>query len=138
MACLPRPVMIRIWSQPEAIASSTPYWMMGLSTSGSISFGCAFVAGKKRVPSPAAGNTALRTLIVMGALLGCSWLVGLGSAGGRIIVTVCWWSAIGSQEFLWEGSWMTRTGDELLSQTDENLRHPEAPRFFQRGEGPLP
>src|SRR5579864_8601488 len=49
-------------SAPAATASSTPYWMMGLSTSGSISFGCALVAGRKRVPSPAAGNTALRTL----------------------------------------------------------------------------
>src|SRR5579884_3164564 len=39
--------------------------MMGLSTSGNISFGWAFVAGKKRVPNPAAGNTALRTLIFM-------------------------------------------------------------------------
>src|SRR5437868_15404281 len=36
--------------------------MRGLSTTGSISFGWAFVAGKNRVPSPAAGNTALRTL----------------------------------------------------------------------------
>jgi seryl-tRNA synthetase len=35
--------------------------MIGLSTSGSISFGCAFVAGRNRVPSPAAGNTAFRT-----------------------------------------------------------------------------
>src|SRR5512142_1660470 len=61
MAVLPRPVMMMIWSQPEAMASSTPYWMMGLSTNGSISFGCALVAGRKRVPSPAAGNTALRT-----------------------------------------------------------------------------
>src|SRR5215467_2268520 len=36
--------------------------MIGLSTMGSISFGCALVAGRKRVPNPAAGNTALRTL----------------------------------------------------------------------------
>src|SRR5215468_6757715 len=36
--------------------------MMGLSTTLSISFGCALVAGKNRVPSPAAGKTALRTL----------------------------------------------------------------------------
>src|SRR5882672_2501526 len=62
MACLPRPVMIRIWSQPEAMASSTPYWMVGLSTSGSISFGCALVTGRKRVPRPAAGKMALRTI----------------------------------------------------------------------------
>ena len=42
-------------------ASSTPYWMIGLSTSGSISFGCALVAGRNRVPRPAAGKTTLRT-----------------------------------------------------------------------------
>src|SRR5271156_6557727 len=64
MACLPRPVMMMIWSQPDARASSTPYWMMGLSTKGSISLGWALVAGKKRVPSPAAGKTALRTRMV--------------------------------------------------------------------------
>src|SRR5271170_2305093 len=46
---------------PEWIASSTPYWINGLSTSGSISLGWALVAGRNRVPKPAAGNTALRT-----------------------------------------------------------------------------
>src|SRR5437763_17198753 len=46
---------------PEATASSTTYWMVGLSTRGSISLGCAFVAGRNRVPRPAAGKTALRT-----------------------------------------------------------------------------
>ena len=35
---------------------------MGLSTSGNISLGCALVAGRNLVPSPAAGKTALRTL----------------------------------------------------------------------------
>src|SRR5215212_6989063 len=63
--------MARFWlevtmitcSTPAATASSTAYWMTGLSTGGSISFGCAFVAGRKRVPHPAAGNTALRTRI---------------------------------------------------------------------------
>src|SRR5665811_1106711 len=44
------------------MASWTPYWRMGLSTMGSICFGCALVAGRNRVPSPAAGKTALRTL----------------------------------------------------------------------------
>ena len=34
-------------SIPAATASSTAYWMTGLSTSGSISLGCAFVAGKE-------------------------------------------------------------------------------------------
>src|SRR5437016_11992940 len=50
--------------QPAASASSTPYWIIGLSTSGSISLGWALVAGRKRVPSPAAGNTALQTFII--------------------------------------------------------------------------
>jgi hypothetical protein len=36
--------------------------MSGLSTIGSISFGDALVAGKKRVPRPATGNTAVRIL----------------------------------------------------------------------------
>src|SRR5207342_2476057 len=66
MAFLPRPVTRRMLSMPEATASSTPYWMIGLSTSGSISLGCALVAGKKRVPRPAAGNTALRTAFTPG------------------------------------------------------------------------
>jgi hypothetical protein len=34
-----------------------------------ISFGIAFVAGRKRVPNPAAGRTALRTRAVMARLL---------------------------------------------------------------------
>src|SRR6187402_1005920 len=42
--------------------------MIGLSTSGSISFGCALVAGRNRVPRPAAGNTALRTTVTKGIL----------------------------------------------------------------------
>src|SRR2546427_3975541 len=50
-----------ISERPEATASSTTYWIIGLSTSGSISFGCALVAGRNRVPSPAAGKTPLRT-----------------------------------------------------------------------------
>src|SRR6185436_16073423 len=52
-----------ISSRPEATASSTTYWMVGLSTRGSISLGWALVAGRKRVPRPAAGKTALRTFI---------------------------------------------------------------------------
>ena len=46
---------------PAATASSTTYWIAGLSTTGSISFGVALVAGRKRVPRPAAGITALVT-----------------------------------------------------------------------------
>src|ERR1700693_3941826 len=64
MARLLRPVTRMISLSPEATASSTTYWMVGLSTSGSISFGWALVAGRNRVPSPAAGKTAFLTLIV--------------------------------------------------------------------------
>ena len=42
-------------------ASSTTCWISGRSTTGSISFGMALVAGRNRVPSPATGKTALRT-----------------------------------------------------------------------------
>src|SRR6516162_10148187 len=49
-------------SMPLAMASSTPYWIVGLSTRGSISFGWALVTGKNRVPRPAAGKIALRTV----------------------------------------------------------------------------
>jgi hypothetical protein len=38
--------------------------MIGLSTSGSISFGCALVAGRNRVPRPAAGKTAFRMVAI--------------------------------------------------------------------------
>ena len=34
---------------PARTASSTTYWIAGLSTIGSISLGCALVAGRKRV-----------------------------------------------------------------------------------------
>src|SRR5713226_6368494 len=64
MARLSRPVTTMIWSMPEATASSTPYWMMGLSTTGSISLGWALVAGRNRVPRPAAGKTAFRLLLI--------------------------------------------------------------------------
>src|SRR5882757_8667143 len=50
---------------PASLASSTTYWISGLSTMVSISFGIALVAGRTRVPSPATGNTALR--IFMGS-----------------------------------------------------------------------
>ena len=46
---------------PARTASSTTSWIAGVSTMGIIAFGCAFVAGRKRVPRPAAGMTPLRT-----------------------------------------------------------------------------
>ncbi len=49
---------------PAATASATMYWMVGMSTMGRSSFGTALVAGRKRVPSPAAGMTALRMGLV--------------------------------------------------------------------------
>src|SRR5437660_2256535 len=63
IAFLPRPVTMMILVRPAATASSMTYWMIGLSTRGSISFGWALVAGRNRVPRPAAGNTALRIFI---------------------------------------------------------------------------
>src|SRR5207247_1014345 len=63
MAFLPRPVTMMMLVRPAATASSITYWMIGLSTRGSISFGCALVAGRKRVPRPAAGKTALRSFM---------------------------------------------------------------------------
>jgi hypothetical protein len=52
---------------PTLTASSTTYWMPGLSTSGSISLGVDFVAGRNRVPRPAAGMTAVRTRTTLNA-----------------------------------------------------------------------
>src|SRR2546422_4629910 len=49
---------MRMSVMPARAASSTTYWIVGLSMIGSISFGCALVAGRKRVPNPAAGITA--------------------------------------------------------------------------------
>src|SRR5512134_1253349 len=69
MAVLPRPVTMMMLVPLACLPSYTQYWMSGLSTSGSISLGCALVAGRKRVPNPAAGKTALRigTVRFMGA-----------------------------------------------------------------------
>lgn len=44
------------------------YWMVGLSTIGNISFGIAFVAGRKRVPRPAAGIIAFFTFDIIESL----------------------------------------------------------------------
>src|SRR5271155_6257195 len=46
--------------------------MRGLSTSGNISLGCALVAGRNRVPSPAAGKTAFRTFAIITLILAAS------------------------------------------------------------------
>src|SRR3990172_2146477 len=59
MVRLLRPVMKIMSVMPAAAASSTAYWMSGLSTTGIISLGLALVAGRNRLPMPATGNTAL-------------------------------------------------------------------------------
>src|SRR4029450_13209267 len=46
---------------PARTASSTTSWIAGVSITGSISLGVAFVAGRNRVPSPATGITACWT-----------------------------------------------------------------------------
>src|SRR5437660_7324928 len=60
---------------PASLASSTTYWISGLSTMVSISFGIALVAGRTRVPRPATGKTALRIFMAI--------LEGLERAGKR-------------------------------------------------------
>ena len=60
-----RPVMKIMSVMPAAAASSTAYWMSGLSTTGIISLGLALVAGRTRLPSPATGNTALVSFAFM-------------------------------------------------------------------------
>ena len=72
MIVLPRPVTKMNSSAPAAAASSSAYWMIGLSTTGSISLGSTLVAGSMRVPSPATGNTTLRTRRILGPFLPAS------------------------------------------------------------------
>src|SRR5437899_6805014 len=60
-----RPVTNTKCSMPASLASSTTYWMSGLSTMVSISFGIALVAGRTRVPRPATGKTALRIFMAI-------------------------------------------------------------------------
>src|SRR5882757_11107417 len=67
IARLLRPVTKIISVMPAAMASSTAYWISGLSTTGSISFGLALVAGRNRVPRPATGNTAFVIFRIAGS-----------------------------------------------------------------------
>ena len=64
MARFELPVMNTSVSAPADSASSTAYWISGLSTIGSISFGLALVTGRNRVPRPATGNTQVLTVLV--------------------------------------------------------------------------
>ena len=76
-----RPVTKIICSIPASRASSTAYWISGRSTTGSISLGIALVAGRKRVPRPATGKTALR-IGFMGA--GLAAIVGQEKGGAAV------------------------------------------------------
>src|SRR3989338_10571264 len=58
---------------PAATISLTIYCMIGLSTIGSISFGCALVAGRNRVPLPA---TAMIALLILPAFVFLSMVLG--------------------------------------------------------------
>ena len=59
----------------EALASGIEdILIVGLSTIGNISFAIAFVAGRKRVPSPAAGITAFLTFVMC---LPPFWFIGV-------------------------------------------------------------
>src|SRR6185503_14463690 len=69
MMPLLRPVMKMRCSIPAARASSTTCWISGRSTTVSISFGIALVAGRKRVPRPATGKTALRIGVMLPVLM---------------------------------------------------------------------
>src|SRR5438128_3622134 len=71
-------MMMMFWT-PEWMASSTPYWISGLSTRGSISLGMALVAGRKRVPKPAAGKTAFLTFAIIATILSVATLAALTS-----------------------------------------------------------
>ena len=60
MAGLAWLVTTTTWSMPAPTASSMISCSAGVSMMGSSSFGTALVAGRKRVPIPAAGMTAVR------------------------------------------------------------------------------
>ena len=63
MAGLARLVTTTMWSIPAPTASSMISCSAGVSMIGSSSLGTALVAGRNRVPMPAAGMTAVRTWI---------------------------------------------------------------------------
>src|SRR5579864_9351779 len=88
MARFEAPVMNTNRVAPADSASSTAYWIRGLSTTGSISLGLALVAGRKRVPRPATGNTAVRMVDLECVLIG---LLSRGPSRELVILTA--WTA---------------------------------------------
>src|ERR1700704_368601 len=85
-------------SMPASLASSATYWISGLSTMVSISFGIALVAGRTRVPRPATGKTALRIFMGCRTALkeradGAFWLqlgsrFAAGNKGGCVVLVL--------------------------------------------------
>ena len=69
MASFPERVTRMIVFMPAVTASSTTYWIAGLSTMGSISLGIALEAGSTRVPSPATGMIAVVTEFTISSCL---------------------------------------------------------------------
>src|ERR1035441_1983854 len=65
---LPLAMTSTISDAPAAMASSIAHSMTGRSTTGSISLGRTLVAGRKRVPNPAAGTTQCRIVYIGRAL----------------------------------------------------------------------
>ncbi|OQB34765.1 MAG: hypothetical protein BWY06_03361 [Candidatus Latescibacteria bacterium ADurb.Bin168] len=63
--CLLLPVISSKYRSPCSTISSTTYCTTGFLPTGSISFGCDFVAGSNRVPRPATGITTLLILMTM-------------------------------------------------------------------------
>src|SRR5437660_10798750 len=89
-------------SMPASLASSTTYWISGLSTMVSISFGIALVAGRTRVPRPATGTTALRTFMAIWA--------GLERAGVRLEHDPETWAPVFGQDHA-QSNWHRGTRD---------------------------
>src|SRR6267378_3258355 len=85
MTLLLRPVTKMKCSMPAARASSTTCWISGRSTTVSISFGMALVAGRNRVPRPATGKTALRMGVMR--LLRAGGIVAGGGVKVRVLIT---------------------------------------------------
>src|SRR3954467_3002009 len=120
ITCLPRassvPSRIRSWtkcattpslpsevtmirrSPPASAASAATSSIPGVSTTGSNSFGTVLVAGRKRVPRPAAGTTAVRGIgtrggVIVHTLTSLAWL-NLARLELRRLCSVCEWAVI--------------------------------------------
>src|SRR5512139_644638 len=148
MARLDAPVTKTRRVAPAARASSTAYWISGLSTTGSISLGLALVAGRKRVPRPATGNTAVRMCFMsLARLTACNSLRSPTPAdsialafrrccAGRVIRRLCGLLHVDADEFpvLLDGG-----GANALHQRQlvGGLEWPELAPVFHDGLGAL-